>query len=124
VLGLIVRARGLNAFTDGARHIDTLHLRAGLALWDCATCSADWALGQASAGPLAEHISRAPVAAGHEGLTRTQIHDALGRNQPGASIDTALAALTASGLARSRTKTATGGRAAHLWGAVVPIACS
>jgi len=71
----------LYALTDGARHIDTLHLRAGLALWDYSARSADWAFGQASVGPLAEHISSALVAAGPDGLTRTQIRDALGRNQ-------------------------------------------
>ena len=41
---------------------------------------------------MAGRIADALVAAGPRGLTRAQIRDALGRNQPGADIDSAPAA--------------------------------
>lgn len=115
-----VRLALLYALTDGAKSIGLTHLRAGLALWAYSARSAAWAGAKATAGPIAGRIGDALVAAGPAGLTRTQIRDALGRNQPAATIDAALAALAADGAARIHTDTATGGRPARTWTAAPP----
>lgn len=115
-----VRLALLYALTDGARSIGPTHLRAGLALWDYAARSAAWAAGQAAAGPAAGRVADALVAAGPDGLTRTQIRDTLGRNAPGADIDAALAALAGAGRAQIHVDTATGGRPARTWTATRP----
>lgn len=119
-----VRLALLYALTDGARTIGATHLRAGLALWAYAARSATWAAGQAAAGPTARRIADALVAAGPAGLTRTQIRDTLGRNQPSADIDAALAALAADGRAHLGIDTTTGGRPARTWTATPPRATS
>jgi hypothetical protein len=118
-----VRLSLLYALTGGARAIGTAHLRAGHALWAYAARSAHWAAGQATVGPLAGRIYDALVAAGPGGLTRTQIRDALGRNQPGADIDSALAALSTDGRAQVCTLS-TGGRPARTWTATLTPAPS
>jgi len=110
-----VRLALLYALSDGARHITARHLRAALSLWDYAARSAHWAAGQANAGPLAQRLADALTAAGPQGLTRTQIRDTLGRNQPAANIDAALAALAADNRAHPHTDTTTGGRPAQTW---------
>ncbi|MGH9123054.1 MAG: DUF3987 domain-containing protein, partial [Acidimicrobiales bacterium] len=115
-----VRLALLYALTDGARSIGPTHLRAGLALWDYAARSAAWAAAQAAAGPAAGRVADALVAAGPDGLTRTQIRDTLGRNAPGADIDAALAALAGAGRAQIHVDTATGGRPARTWTATRP----
>jgi hypothetical protein len=115
-----VRLALLYALTDGARSIATAHLDAALALWSYSARSADWATNQATTGPTAGRIADALTAAGPAGLTRTQIRDALGRNQPGADIDAALAALAANGKAHISTDTTTGGRPARTWTATTP----
>ncbi|MDQ2729307.1 MAG: YfjI family protein [Actinomycetota bacterium] len=119
-----VRLALLYALTDGARSISAAHLRAGLALWDYAARSAAWAAGQANAGPLAERVADALIAAGPDGLTRTQIRDTLGRNASGANVDAALAALATHHRAQVRTNNATGGRPARTWTAAeTPALC-
>jgi hypothetical protein len=117
-----VRLALLYALTDGATHIKTRHLHAALALWTYSARSAQWAAAQATTGPIAGRIADALTAAGPAGLTRTQIRDTLGRNQPSANIDTALAALTADGKAHVHTNTTTRGRPARTWTATQPTA--
>jgi hypothetical protein len=116
-----VRLALLYALTDGARSIGPGHLRAGLCLWAYAARTAHWAAGQATVGPLAGRIADALIAAGPQGLTRTQIRDALGRNQPGANIDAALAALATDGRAQVGTATTTGGRPSRTWTGGQPV---
>lgn len=117
-----VRLALLYALTDGARTIGTAHLRAALALWSYSARSAGWAATQATAGPIASRIADALTAAGPAGLTRTQIRDALGRNQPGADIDAALTVLATNGKARVCTDTTTRGRPSRTWTASLPSA--
>ncbi len=117
-----VRLALLYALTDGARSIGAAHLRAGLALWSYAARSATWATGQATAGPIAQRVADALIAAGNQGLTRTQIRDTLGRNHPGADIDAALATLATHRCAQVHTDTTTGGRPARTWTATAPPA--
>jgi hypothetical protein len=82
----------LYALVDGDTVIRTAHLRSGLALWDYAARSIAWATRAATADPVAEQIHTA-LAASADGLTRTQLRDLFGRNQPAARVDQALAAL-------------------------------
>ncbi len=114
----VVRLALLYALLDQASAINLAHLNAALALWDYATRSAAWALGDASGQPLAEQIYAA-LAATPAGLTRTQIRDLFHRNQPGVAVDQALAALAQVGRAR-RHRVTTGGRPAELWSAHDP----
>ncbi|MGH3260424.1 MAG: DUF3987 domain-containing protein, partial [Trebonia sp.] len=87
----VIRLALIYALLDGQRKIAPEHLNAGLALWDYASRSAAWALGQSTGDPLAEHIhavlARSPV-----GLTRTQIRDLCKRNLPADRIEQALQA--------------------------------
>jgi hypothetical protein len=114
----IVRLALIYALLDRSDTINLAHLNAALALWDYATRSAAWALGQASGDPLAEQIHAALLAT-PAGLTRTQIRDLFDRNQPGAILDQALTALAYTGRARHR-RVSTGGRPADIWTGLQP----
>jgi hypothetical protein len=109
----VIRLALIYALADGARHINTEHLKAALALWDYAARSASWALQGATGDPLAEQIHAALI--NHPGgLTRSQISDHLQHNQPAAAIQRALDALALAGRA-TRTQIPTAGRPAELW---------
>ena len=71
-----------------------------------------WALTRATGDPLAEQI-HATLRQHPEGLTRSQISQALHHNQPAGQIDTALHALNAAGRV-TNTQIPTGGRPAQL----------
>jgi hypothetical protein len=118
--GLLARAEAhvlrlslLYVLVDGAGSIGLVHLRAGLALWEYSADAVRYAFADATGDPLAEAIA---AALGHapSGMTRTEIRDLLGRNRPGAAVDDALAALTASKRARAE-RVATAGRPAQRW---------
>jgi hypothetical protein len=109
----VIRLALLYALLDGQKTIQPEHLHAALALWDYASRSAAWALGQATGDPLAEHI-HAALARSPDGLTRTQIRDLCQRNLPADRVEQALNALAAAGRA-SQHRTLTGGRPAELW---------
>ena len=114
----VVRLALLYALTDGEPVIGRSHLRAGLALFDYAHRSADWAMEGATQDPVAEQIHAALVIS-PGGLTRTEIRDLFQHNRPARVIEDALGAL-----ARSRRATperiTTGGRPAMVWFATVP----
>jgi hypothetical protein len=116
----VIRLALIYTLLDGQKTITPEHLTAALALWDYASRSAAWALGQATGDPLAEQIHTA-LAHAPGGLTRTQIRDLCQRNLPADRIEEALAQLTAAGRA-SQTRTNTGGRPAELWTATAPSA--
>lgn len=109
----VLRLSMLYALVDGQATIGSSHLRSGLALFDYAARSITWATAQAAADPVAERIAQA-VAASATGLTRTQLRDLFGRNQPAARIDSALSALAAAGRIQPR-RCATAGRPAEIW---------
>ena len=114
----VIRLALLYALLDGQKTIQPDHLHAALALWDYASRSAAWALGQATGNPLAEQI-HAALTRSPDGLTRTQIRDLCQRNLPADRIEEALAALVATGRA-SQHRTHTGGRPAEHWTATAP----
>jgi hypothetical protein len=114
----IVRLALLYTLTDGQRQINAPHLQAALALHDYAARSAAWALTGATGQPLAEQI-HATLRQHPEGLTRSQISQALHHNQPANQIDHALHALNAAARVTA-TQIPTSGRPAQLWTATSP----
>lgn len=114
----VLRLSMLYALTDGQETIRCSHLRSGLALFDYTTRSLTWATASTAADPVAEQIAAA-LDSSADGLTRTQLRDLFGRNQPAARIDAALAAL-ASNQRVSRHRTPTAGRPAEIWTARQP----
>jgi hypothetical protein len=109
----VIRLALIYALTDGERQIATAHLTAALALQDYAARSAAWALTGATGNPLAEQI-HAVLRQHPDGLTRSQISQALNHNQPAGQTDHALHALHAAGRVTA-TQIPTGGRPAQLW---------
>jgi hypothetical protein len=114
----IIRLALIYTLADGATHISPPHLSAALALHDYAARSASWALSGATGQPLAEQIHTA-LQQHPEGLTRSQISQALNHNQPAGEIDHALTALHTAGRV-TKTQIPTGGRPAQLWTATSP----
>jgi hypothetical protein len=109
----VIRLALLYTLLDGQKTIQPEHLHAALALWDYASRSAAWALGQATGDPLAEHI-HAALTRSPNGLTRTQIRDLCQRNLPADRVEQALTTLAATGRAQPH-RTPTAGRPAELW---------
>ena len=114
----VLRLSMLYALADGQATIRPAYLHAGLALFDYTARSATWATVATAADPVAEQIAAALDSAA-DGLTRTQLRDLFGRNQPAARIDTALAALVNTGRVW-RHRAATAGRPAEIWTARQP----
>ena len=113
-----IRLALLYALADGQRQIAAAHLTAALALQNYAARSAAWALTGATGDPLAEQI-HAALRQHPDGLTRSQISQALSHNQPAGQIDQALHALHTAGRVTA-TQIPTGGRPAQLWTATSP----
>ena len=109
----VVRLALIYALLDHAEAIGAVHLQAALALWDYATRSAAFVLGDSLGDRVADEIWRAICA--HEGpITRSEIRDLFGRNKTKAEIDAALSTLVAAG--RIERAVLTGrGRPAEVW---------
>ena len=103
------------ALIDQSPVIRADHLRSGLALWAFAERSAAYIFGDTLGDPDADTLLEALRAARPEGLTRTDIRDAVfQRNKSAERIASLLRMLAASGLAHSRDEP-TGGRPAERW---------
>ncbi len=111
-----IRLALIYALVDGAGEIAATHLESALALREYSSRSASWAFDESAGDPLAAEIWIAIRHAAPDGLTRTQIRDLCHRNQSGARIDGALAALRSAGRI-TRGRVITGGRPAELWSA-------
>jgi hypothetical protein len=109
----VIRLALLYALLDTQKTIAPEHLHPALALWDYASRSAAWALGQTTGDPLAEHI-HAALTRSPNGLTRTQIRDLCQRNLPADRVEQALNTLAVAGRAQQQ-RTLTGGRPAEHW---------
>lgn len=109
----VVRLALIYTLLDGQKTIAPEHLHAAAELWNYASRSAAWALGQATGDPLAEHIHTALQRSPH-GLTRTQIRDLCQRNLPADRIEQALTSLAAAGRAHQH-RALTAGRPAETW---------
>jgi hypothetical protein len=110
---LVVRLSLIYALLDCSLVITAKHLFAALAVWKYCEDSARYIFGDALGDPVADAIMRALRSAA-DGLTRTEISDALGRNRKAAEIGRALAVLAQMKMARVE-KRETGGRPEEVW---------
>ncbi|MGH2997817.1 MAG: DUF3987 domain-containing protein [Gaiellaceae bacterium] len=102
------------ALADGEATIDVPHLRAALAVWGYAERSAFLIFGDAVGDPVADLILRRLRERPVEGMSRTQIRDALGRHEREVTVEAALDLLEGRNLARCE-RTPTGGRPVERW---------
>lgn len=109
-----IRLALLYALADGCATISEQHLCAALALWEYAEASAAHIFGTASGDLIAETIMVA-LRAAPDGLSRTEINAALGRNQSAARIVVALRFLQDAGRANAANRDSTDGRPAEIW---------
>ena len=104
------------AALDGVPAIGLQHLKAALAVWEYCEASARYIFGDAIGDPVADRILK-QLRQDSQGLTRTIINGALGRNIPAARIEQALELLLEAGLAKFEQRV-TEGRPAEVWYAV------
>ncbi len=95
-----IRLALIYALADCSEAILLPHLEAALALWAYSEASARFTFGDAIGDPLADELLRLLRRAGREGMDRTEIRDAFGRNRAADDIGRALGALAEAGLAR------------------------
>jgi len=93
----VLRLSMIYALLDGSETIDEGHLLAARAFWDYADGSAKLIFDVEPEDPVI-HLVQAKLAAAPEGLTRTELHDAFGRNIPAAKLSEALSELQERGL--------------------------
>ena len=110
----VLRLSLIYAILGKSRSIQPEHLAAALAVWKYAEQSVSCIFGNATGNPLADELLRLIVAAGSTGLSRTEMSNLLGRNQPANKIGQALGVLLQAGLAHPEQRT-TGGRPAEVW---------
>jgi len=99
----VMRLAMIYALLDGSAFIKQVHLEAALALWEYCQASVAWCFGNSVGNPIADSIVKALETAGQNGLTRTDITNLLGRNQPAEKIARALATVLNRELATCRT---------------------
>ena len=108
-----MRIACIYALLDKSATIRKEHLAAALAVWEYAEASAKYIFGDSMGDPIADEINRMLIHS-HEGLTRTQISNNLGRNKPSTQIGRALGVLLDQGLV-FMAKRETGGRPEEVW---------
>ncbi len=109
----VMRIACIYALLDKSATIRKEHLAAALAVWEYAEASAKYIFGDSMGDPIADEINRMLIHS-HEGLTRTQISNNLGRNKPSTQIGRALGVLLDQGLV-FMAKRETGGRPEEVW---------
>lgn len=117
----VTRLSAIYALLDGSPVIQVQHLEAALAVWDYAEASAGYIFGDSLGDPVADTILKA-LRSTPEGLTRDDIRNLFGRNQPAPRIVRASNSLLEQGLARREREEDTGGRPAERWFATRPYA--
>jgi hypothetical protein len=110
-----IRLAELYALLDGLAVIDSIHLQAGVAVWEYADASARYIWGDALGDPVADEILRALRQRGEAGLTRTEIRDLFKRHRSGNQIGRALDLLAGLGRVSRIEPSETGGRPAETW---------
>lgn len=118
----MMRVAMLYALLDGSSLIEEAHLRAALALWEYADASAHRIFAKEESinnkhnttteEPLPLRLLKAIEAS--PGLSKSEMHGALGRNRKAEDIATALEWLLGQGLAHPET-CSTGGRPSECW---------
>jgi hypothetical protein len=109
----VMRLSMIYALLDKSGVVRVPHLRAALAVWDYCLESSKWVFGQRLGDRLADELLSF-LRNSPDGLSRTQISNHFGRNQPASRIAMALEMLRRNGSAHSTT-TSTGGRSAEIW---------
>lgn len=112
----VMRMACLYAVLDLAREIRAEHLIAAEASWKYCEASARFIFGDALGDPLADELLRL-LRQSPQGLTRTDLNNALCRNKTAVHIGRALALLAEYGLAKVKMEE-TSGRSAERWLAV------
>ena len=115
----MLRLSCLYALLDKTDKVEVSHLNAAYALWRYCEDSARHVFGDMLGDPLADELCRMLRRAGQEGLTRTDINNALGRHVKSTLIGQALARLQREGFARIATQH-TAGRPVETWYLMVP----
>jgi hypothetical protein len=116
----VLRLSCLYALLDGAATIDAAHLAAASALWRYCDASARYIFGTILGDPLADDIIRMLRQMASDGMTRTEINNALGRNYKSAALGRALDRLLQEGHARC-TVEKTSGRPIERWFACASV---
>jgi hypothetical protein len=112
----VMRLAMLYALLDLSAVISAPHLLAALALWEFCQRSVYHVFGDELGDPIADELLRL-LRACQDGLTRNELRDFFGRNQPSERIGRALGLLLQHCLARCERED-TGGRPAERWFAV------
>jgi hypothetical protein len=110
----VLRLSCLYALLDQSPIVQVAHLHAALALWKYAEASAVYIFGDALGDALADEILQMLRAVAPDGLTRTDIYNAFGRNKKSTTIQQALAGLWRHQLVTYTTE-ATAGRPSERW---------
>ena len=119
----ILRLSCLYALLDSTATVKVAHLNAASALWRYCDASARYIFGTILGDPLADEICRMLRQMAPDGMTRTDINNALGRNYKSAAIGVALARLLREGMAQC-TVEKTAGRPVERWVAVYSPPCT
>jgi hypothetical protein len=102
------------ALLDQTATITPEHLDAAHAVWRYCDASARYIFGELLGDPLADELLRLLRVAGSQGMTRTDLSNALGRNVPSARIGQALGRLQRDQLVGCQI-TNTSGRPVERW---------
>jgi hypothetical protein len=116
----ILRLSCLYALLDSTATVKVAHLKAASALWRYCDASARYIFGTILGDPLADEICRMLRQMAPEGMTRTDINNALGRNYKSVALGQALDRLLREGHARC-TVEKTSGRPVEWWFASTPV---
>jgi hypothetical protein len=119
----VLRLSCLYALLDQSPIVQVSHLHAALALWQYAEASAAYIFGDALGDALADEILHMLRAVVPDGMTRTDMYNAFGRNKKSTTIQQALAGLWRHQLV-TYTKEATEGRPIERWYARLSSASS
>jgi hypothetical protein len=110
----VLRLSCLYALLDQSPIVQVPHLEAALALWQYADASAAYIFGDALGDALADELLQMLRAAAPNGLTRTDLYNAFGRNKRSTLIQQALVGLLRHQLVTYTTET-TVGRPIERW---------
>jgi hypothetical protein len=117
---MVGRLSVIYALLDCSEYVQSVHLKAALAVWRYCEESAAFIFGDALGDPTADEILQALRQAAEAGLTRTQVRDLFHRNRSAGEIGRALGVLRDRGLARciSEKPQSDQGRPIERWQAV------
>lgn len=110
----VLRLSCLYALLDSTSAVAVPHLEAAYALWRYCEASVRHIFGTLLGDPLADDIYQMLQQMGSDGMTRTDINHALGRNHKSAALRGALTRLSKEGMARY-TVIKTAGRPVEKW---------